>query len=59
MEFVKAKFPAGLPTLQELKDINVGTNVPPETAWIWGESDEVRTSAKMWYETPKFIFNLL
>lgn len=47
MEFVKAKFPAGLPTLQELKDMNVGTNVPPETAWIWGESDEVRTSAKM------------
>ena len=41
MEFVKSKFPNGLPTLKELKTVNANRDVPPETAWIWGEDDEV------------------
>ena len=41
MEFMKSKFPKGLPTLKELRATNAGKDVPPETAWIWGENDEV------------------
>jgi hypothetical protein len=41
MDIVKATFPNGLPTLDELKAFNNGKGVPPETAWIWGEDDEV------------------
>jgi hypothetical protein len=41
MEFMKAQFPNGLPTLKELKAANTGKEVPPETAWIWGKDDEV------------------
>lgn len=38
---IKDKFPNGLPTLEDLAKLNAGKNVPPETAWIWGEDDEV------------------
>ncbi|RFU34864.1 hypothetical protein B7463_g1440, partial [Scytalidium lignicola] len=41
MDVVKAKFPKGLPTLQELQTYNEGADVPPETAWIWGMDDEI------------------
>jgi len=41
MEAVTARFPNGLPTLAELKEINKGKDVPLETAWIWGPDDEV------------------
>lgn len=40
MDVVKAKFPNGLPTLEELKAYN-SKDVPAETAWIWGDEDEV------------------
>lgn len=41
MEHAQKAFPRGLPTLAELKDFNAGQDVPPETAWIWGDNDEV------------------
>ncbi|KKA24601.1 hypothetical protein T310_1348 [Rasamsonia emersonii CBS 393.64] len=41
MEHAKKLFPNGLPTLEELKAFNAGKDVPPETAWIWGENDEL------------------
>jgi hypothetical protein len=47
MDIVKAKFPNGLPTLAELKANNSGKGVPPETAWIWGEDDEVCKQNRM------------
>jgi hypothetical protein len=40
MEIAMQKFPKGLPTLEELKKFN-SPDVPPETAWIWGDKDEV------------------
>jgi hypothetical protein len=40
MEVAMQKFPKGLPTLEELKNWNT-SDVPPETAWIWGKDDEV------------------
>ena len=40
MEVAMKKFPKGLPTLEELKKWNT-SDVPPETAWIWGKDDEV------------------
>jgi hypothetical protein len=40
MEVAMQKFPKGLPTLEELKKWNT-SDVPPETAWIWGKDDEV------------------
>jgi len=40
MDVAKKKFPNGLPTLEELKKSNA-SDVPPETAWIYGEQDEV------------------
>jgi hypothetical protein len=40
MEIALKKFPNGLPTLEELKKSN-GSDPYPETAWIWGEDDEV------------------
>ena len=44
MDIVRAEFPDGLPTLEELKTYNRGKGVPPETAWIWGKDDEVGKS---------------
>jgi hypothetical protein len=41
METAKKLFPNGLPKLEQLKAFNEGKDVPPETAWIWGETDEV------------------
>ncbi len=41
MEIVNEAFIGGLPTLEELKVYNKGSDVPPETAWIWGKNDEV------------------
>lgn len=41
MENVKKTFPKGLLILAELAEFNKGEDVPPETAWIWGEEDEV------------------
>ncbi|CAK7204040.1 hypothetical protein SEUCBS139899_006791 [Sporothrix eucalyptigena] len=41
MEHVKKNFPKGLPTLAELAEHNKGKDVPPETAWIWGEDDDI------------------
>ncbi|CAK7234102.1 hypothetical protein SCUCBS95973_008821 [Sporothrix curviconia] len=41
MEHVKKSFPKGLPTLAELAEYNKGKDVPPETAWIWGEEDDI------------------
>jgi hypothetical protein len=43
MEYARKKFPNGLPSLSEIKKLNEGKNVPPETAWIWGADDEVRS----------------
>ncbi|KAN0099539.1 hypothetical protein V8E51_013314 [Hyaloscypha variabilis] len=40
MEVAMKKFPKGLPTLEELKKWNT-SDVPPETAWIWGKDDEI------------------
>ncbi len=45
MEHAKKTFPKGLPTLAELAVYNKGKGVPPETAWIWGADDEVRSSS--------------
>lgn len=44
MEVVLKKFPNGLPTLEQIRKYNKGSDVPLETAWIWGEDDEVRLS---------------
>lgn len=44
MEFMKAQFPKGLPSLKELLMLNAEKDVPPETAWIWGKDDEVSAS---------------
>jgi hypothetical protein len=41
MEHAQKTFPSGFPTLAELKNFNAGKDVPPETAWIWGDDDEV------------------
>ncbi|RLL98504.1 hypothetical protein CFD26_106026 [Aspergillus turcosus] len=41
MEHAQKTFPRGLPTLAELKNFNAGKDVPPETAWIWGDDDEL------------------
>jgi len=41
MEAALAKFPNGLPTLEQIREHNKGSDVPPETAWIWGDNDEV------------------
>ncbi|KAL1963342.1 hypothetical protein VTN77DRAFT_8463 [Rasamsonia byssochlamydoides] len=41
MDHAKKLFPNGLPKLDELKAFNEGKDVPPETAWIWGENDEL------------------
>ncbi|KAJ9143786.1 hypothetical protein NKR23_g6400 [Pleurostoma richardsiae] len=41
MEHALGLFPAGLPTLEELKVHNKDSDVPPETAWIWGKDDEI------------------
>jgi hypothetical protein len=41
MDIATKKFPNGLPTLEELKKYN-SSDVPAETAWIWGKDDEVR-----------------
>ena len=46
MEKINVLFPKGLPTLEELKAYNKSSDVPPETAWIWGEDDEVYQSMK-------------
>lgn len=43
MDVAKKNFPDGFPTLKELRKLNEGKDVPPETAWIWGEDDEVRS----------------
>lgn len=40
MDIALSKFPNGLPTLEQLKSLNEGTGVPPETSWIWGKDDE-------------------
>jgi len=52
MDFVTAKFPQGLPTLQDLIASNKGSTVPPETAWIWGADDEVCLLHKIPYLKP-------
>ena len=31
---------ANLPTLEQIRQLNKGRDVPPEAAWIWGEDDE-------------------
>ncbi|KAI1359000.1 hypothetical protein F5Y08DRAFT_93100 [Xylaria arbuscula] len=41
MDHVLKLFPGGLPTLEQIKESNKGKDVPLETAWIWGEKDEV------------------
>ena len=42
MEHALSLFGNKLPTLAELKAHNKGRDVAPETAWIWGDDDEVR-----------------
>jgi hypothetical protein len=46
MDIATARFPNGLPTLEELKRLN-GPDVPAETAWIWGSDDEVSGVAQI------------
>jgi hypothetical protein len=41
MEHALKLFPDGLPTLEQIKDFNKNSDVPPETAWIWGKDDEI------------------
>jgi hypothetical protein len=46
MDTVLKTFPNGLPTLEELKHYN-SSDVPEETAWIWGADDEVSKFTKV------------
>jgi hypothetical protein len=43
---IKNRFPNGLPSLAELAKLNADKSVPAETAWIWGEQDEVRSVSR-------------
>ncbi|KAG9254757.1 putative cyclase-domain-containing protein [Emericellopsis atlantica] len=41
MENALKKFPGGLPTLEQIRESNKGSDLPLETAWIWGPDDEI------------------
>lgn len=41
MEHALETFQNKLPTLAQIREHNEGSDVPPETAWIWGKDDEV------------------
>ena len=41
MDTSRQQLPDSLPTLEEIQALNKGKDIPPETAWIWSEKDEV------------------
>lgn len=45
MEHALGLFNNKLPSLRELKGHNEGRGLPEDTAWIWGEDDEVGSGA--------------
>jgi hypothetical protein len=58
MEIASKSFPKGLPTLEEVKALNAGLDVPPETAWFWGKDDEASFSLKAVHSILLTVTNL-